>query len=82
MPVVGVIQPLPVDCLRSISNFREVVNDLRGIAVKYEAVIIDFNEMTNLDPRLDFKDRDHLNKSGVLKFNKALLDRLAIMKVL
>jgi hypothetical protein len=80
--VVGVIQPLPDDYLRSIVNFKAVVNNLRQIATKYKVDIYDFNGIVNLDPRLDYEDRDHLNKSGVLKFNKALIDKLVAIKVL
>jgi hypothetical protein len=80
--VAGVIQPLPDDYLPSIANYKAVVDNLRQIAMKYEVEIYDFNGIVNLDPRLDYRDRDHLNKSGVLKFNKVLLDKLVAIKVL
>jgi hypothetical protein len=82
IPVAGVIQPLPGDRLRSFSNYQAVVDDLRHIASGHEAVILDFSGMTGLDPLLDYRDMDHLNKSGVFKFNNALLDRLAAIKAL
>jgi hypothetical protein len=80
--VVGVIQPLPDDYLRSTSNYKAVINDLRHIANKYKVVILDFNDMMTLDPVLDYKDKGHLNKSGVLKFNKILLNKLLALKLI
>jgi hypothetical protein len=76
IPITGVIQPLPDDNLRSMSNYKAIVNDLRNIAAKHEVGILAFDDMKSLDPILDYSKDHHLNKSGVLKFNKALLDRL------
>lgn len=82
IPVVGVIQPLPGDYLRSISNYKAIVSDLRRIASQYKVVILDLNDTMSLDPMLDYQDKDHLNKSGVLKFNKVLLDKLSALKLI
>jgi hypothetical protein len=80
--IVGVIQPLPKDYLRSLSNYQAVVDNLKQVAMKYAVPVFDFNDRVTLDPRLDYKDEHHLNNSGVHKFNQVLIEKLAAIRVL
>lgn len=74
--LIGVIQPLPVDYLLSISNYKIMTSKLMNIANKNKVSIYDFNDIIVLDSVNDFKDKDHLNKSGVVKFNNMLINKL------
>ena len=78
--VIEVIQPSSIDSLWSILNYTDVVNSLRKAAGLYKVPFIDFNDIMHLDSRLDYIDMYHLNKRGVLKFNKKLIEKLLAMK--
>lgn len=74
--VLLVVQPVPRETLNSITNLREVKEKFSSFAKKNGVIYADFNELMFLDSKNDFYDDDHLNQTGVEKFNVRLYDEL------
>jgi lysophospholipase L1-like esterase len=75
--VVVVINPIGSRTTRAITNYWQVSGRLADLARASGALFWDFNGEVPLDDD-DFKDADHLNASGVGKFNRAFVERLKL----
>lgn len=74
--VLLVIQPIPVESRQSITNYDQIVDKVAIFAKAHDVDFIDFNSIMQLDTETDFFDTDHLSQSGVIKFNKMLIEIL------
>ncbi len=87
--IVLVIHPVPKDiyyaqdfAFKKIrQNYHKVKKRLQVMAEEARIQLIDFNEIPlGLDNQKDFADEFHLNKAGVQKFNKALIEKIYVRR--
>lgn len=76
IPTVLVVQPVPSEHLRRITNREGYLSRLRSLADREGSCLLDFNDLMSLDDRGDFVDGDHLNQKGVEALNARLLVEL------
>jgi hypothetical protein len=75
--VVWVTHPLPPEHAARIARRAEMRAAIERAAERASVPYWDFGETMTLDPIDDFLDAHHLSQSGVEKFDRALLARLA-----
>lgn len=77
--VLFVTAPMPVTTLNFVNNYREYSDKINNMALKNGIKYIDYNIMnieTNIFDSSCFKDSNHLNSNGALKFDSILLKEL------
>ncbi len=75
--VVWTSHPLPVDHVRRIAKRAHIREAIDVAAARAGVPYWDFGDSLALDPLADFFDVHHLNASGVAKYDRALLAKLA-----
>jgi hypothetical protein len=71
IPVVLLEAPVTSADRRAAIGREAVVEQLRVLAP-----YLDTQDLVQLDDEADFYDSHHLNQRGVVRFNKALIERL------
>jgi len=74
--IVLVVHPLPKRTLAGLRNYQEASSRIVSVASQTSVPFWDFNQDLELDDERDFKDLDHLNASGVGKFDEVLIERM------
>jgi hypothetical protein len=74
--MVLVVHPLPKRTLSTLRNYRGASERVLALAGQMGVPFWDFSQDLDLDDVRDFKDLDHLNASGVRKFDGALIERM------
>lgn len=79
---VLVVQPVPPEHLRRITNREAYLSQIRSLAEREGSQLLDFNTMMRMDDRWDFFDGDHLSQRGVEAFDARLLEELEVRGLL
>ena len=82
--VVFVTAPLAPTTLSMIKNYRAIHEFFNDFARRNNVTYIDYNvleDYKSLFTDQDFKDCDHLNVGGVIKFDTDFLKRMDILSV-
>ena len=74
--VVMVTAPFPAEHRRAIENYAALSRRIGELADRRGIPYLDFNYLIDLRTYTHFKDTHHLNRAGVRRFNRDLLDRL------
>jgi len=80
--IVLMVQPLPREFLKSITNYAAVSRTVADIASESGVVYIDYNTEALFDTRTDFYDSNHLTASGVRQFNTLVIRDLQKFQLL
>jgi hypothetical protein len=67
---------------RRVQYHTSFMGYLSGLLSSENLIYLDFSEHPDFHPHFDFMDDDHLNQSGVDKYNTLLLDTLERLKLL
>ncbi len=74
--IVLVSQPEPLEILRAVVNYDEIVATFAALAGEKGVRYFDFNFKLPVQTNVHFSDADHLNPAGVRLYNTALIDTL------
>jgi hypothetical protein len=77
--VVIVLTPMYSEKLKLVTNIEPLISKLRNIALKTNALFIDFSSSKICDDKNNFYNSNHLNLRGSEMFSNQLADSLNVV---